>query len=202
MSNEYRDEEIAQSMARFELIGDRAMRRAEALSLSDQVEFYKERVIQMRHVLIQATPIVEDFDRENSELGGKYLSDDLRALSDLSMSAIRCLYFPSRNLSENNLREGLSQQELWDACLDRVLAMNRGFGVSTTGMEKVSGAPEDRFQYGKVAHDPLRTPIIPPKSFMYRVLAKLVGAKRLKKFVNHNCDIHQPGWLVKDVLDD
>jgi hypothetical protein len=156
----------------------------------------------MRQILIEALPIVAEHDEKNSPYDEYELSGDLRSLIDLTQGTYRSLHFPSRTLADNKLPDSLSPQELWSACLDLVLHLNRGYGVTTNEMFKVEGAVDDLFKYGKAAHDPITKPYMPPKSFLYRVLAKVIGKENLKKFVNHNCDVYSPRWFRKDVLDD
>jgi hypothetical protein len=105
-------------------------------------------------------------------------------------------------LTENDLPDGLSDQELWKACLDLVLDMNRGWGVTTGTMEKVRHSLNNVFVFGNSAKDPLKAPKIQPKTSFYRFLAKIVGEKRLKAFVDRNSDLYRPRWLRSDVLDD
>lgn len=195
-------DKVAQRRAELALSAELGLGRVDALSPAEQAEFYKERVIQMRQAILQALPIVQEHDQEKAGYDEYNLSDDLAALSDLTASAYRSLQFPSRTLSENNLPEGLSPQAQWDACLDLVLHLNRGYGVTTNEMVKVKGAVDDLYNYGKVAHDPIRKPYKLPKTFFYRVMARLFGQERLSKFVNENCDVNSYRWLRKDVLGD
>jgi hypothetical protein len=195
-------DKVAQRKAELALRAELGLGRVEALSPEEQVEFYRERVLQMRQVLIAAAPIVKEHDKIHAGYDEYNLSDDIVALADLSKGSYRHLHLPSNSLADNHLPEGLTPQELWSACLDLVLHMNRGYGVTTNSLVKVPGAVSDIFNYGKVAHDPLRKPYVPPRSFVFRLIALVVGEKRLQKFVNRNSSIQAPRWLRTDVLDD
>jgi hypothetical protein len=195
-------DKVAQRKAQLALSADLGLVTVEKLGLAEQVEFYKERVLQMRQAIIAATPIVREHDNEHAGYDEYNLSHDLLALTDLSKGTYRHLYLPSSNLAEANLPDGLTPQELWSGCLDLVLQMNRGYGVTTHSMVKMAGAVDDVFNYSKAAHDPIRKLYVPPKSFVFRLLAKLVGEVRLQKFVDRNTSLQAPRWLRTDVLDD
>lgn len=166
-----------------------------------QAALYRERLLQIRRAVISSLPIVSAHDgarRKNQD--DVWISHHLKRLVDLNEGIVRRLYLPSWTLSANGLSEDLSKEELWSACLDLVMEMNREYGVTTASSARASSAANNVFNFGKTAHDPMAKPEPVRHTLVFRVLAMIFGQERLQRFVNTNSQYYKSAWHA-DVAD-
>lgn len=161
-----------------------------------QAEFYKERVIQLRDAVSRILPIVDEHDRAQDEYDDPGKASYLRELIDLNESASRMLFLPSNDFSLNGVNpEGLTSEKLWELCLDQVVAMNRGFGVNTASMVHSLNTTQGKaYNFGYTAYDPIGRTEPEPKTLMFRILSRILGEKRIQRFVNRNSQYYRPFW--------
>jgi len=168
-----------------------------------QAQFFRERVIQLRDAVSRILPIIDAHDKtldEDDDPPGK--AAYLRTLVDLNESAIRTLYLPSHDFALNGVDpEGLTSEKLWALCLDQVVAMNRGFGVNTASMvHSLNTSQGKAYDFWYTAYDPIGRTEAEPKSLMFRILSRILGEKRIQRFVNRNSQYYRPFWKW-DVVD-
>lgn len=162
-----------------------------------QAEFYKERAMQLRDAMSRILPIIDAHDQANDEYDGPAdKAPYLRELIDLNGSASRTLYLPSHDFALNGVNpDGLTSEKLWALCLDQVVAMNRGFGVDTSSMVHTLNTSQGKaYSFWYTAYDPIGRTESEPKTLMFRILSRILGEKRIQRFVNRNSQYYRPFW--------